>query len=153
MNQVNNSVFSKVFWITLLFKQNKYHKYGVLLHTFKVILAAIKAKDYKFLASALLHDIAKPFVAYIDNKKEDGYGYSFTDHEEKSYQIIENWFFISDWTKDIVRYHYLIRDISKCKDKKNLIRLERLEQSWATLDENFISYLHTFLKYDDFGKS
>ncbi len=153
MTVVNNSVFSYIFWHSLLIKQNRHHKYGVLLHTFKVTLAVIKAKDYKFIASALLHDIAKPFVAYIDEKKEDGYGYSFTDHEEKSYLIIKNWFFLSDWTKDIVRYHYIIRDISKCKDKKNLIRLERLEQSWAILDEEFIAYLHTFLKYDDFGKS
>ncbi len=95
MNRTNNSIFSKVFWITLLFKQNEYHKYGVLLHTFKVLYGVLKARDYKFIASALFHDIGKPIVAY--QKPEDILvdEYSFTDHEEKSYQIIKNWFFLS----------------------------------------------------------
>lgn len=42
--------------------------------------------------------------------------YSFTDHEEISYQMIKDWPFISDYTKNLVRYHYLIRRISKAKE-------------------------------------
>ncbi len=153
MTVVNNSVFSYIFWHSLLIKQNRHHKYGVLFHTFKVTLAVIKSKDYKFIASALLHDIAKPFVTYIDEKKEDGYGYSFTDHEEKSYLIIKNWFFLSDWTKDIVRYHYIIRDISKCEEEGKLERLARLQKSWDSLDDKFIEELRVFIVYDEYGKS
>ena len=63
-----------------------------------------------------MHDIGKPSTAYIKNRDDaDNSEYSFTDHEEKSYQIIKNWFFISEHTKKIVRYHYLIRDIKKSK--------------------------------------
>lgn len=153
MNPTNNSIFSKVFWITLLLKQNEYHKYGVLLHTLRVVYGVLKAKDYKFIASAFLHDLGKPIVAYQKEEDIEVGEYSFTDHEEKSYQIIKNWFFISSWTKDIVRYHYLIRDIGKCKQENNIDRLERLEKSWATLDDKFISHLETFLIYDDFGKN
>ncbi len=153
MNQIYNSIFSKVFWITLLFKQNEYHKYGVLLHTFRVFYGVLKAKDHKYLAAALFHDIGKPFVAY--QKPEDILvdEYSFTNHEERSYQIIKNWFFLSDWTKNIVRYHYIIRDIGKCKVEKKFKRLARLEKSWDTFDNKFIAQLEIFLKYDDFGKS
>ncbi|MCK5110457.1 MAG: HD domain-containing protein [Arcobacteraceae bacterium] len=153
MNQTNNSIFSKVFWITLLFKQNEYHKYGVLLHTFKVLYSVLKAGDYKFISSALFHDIGKPVVAYQKPEDIPVNEYSFTDHEEKSYQIIKNWPFLSDWTKNIVRYHYILRDIGKCKEEGNFKRFERLEKSLSTLDDKFISQLKVFLKYDDFGKS
>ncbi len=152
MSNVNNSIFSKIFWHTLLIKQNNHHKYGVLLHTLKVFYGALKAKDYKFLIPALLHDIGKPIVAYQKSEDIIKDEYSFTDHEEKSYQIIKNWFFISQWTKDIVRYHYIIRDIWKCKKEGKLERLHRLQTTWDTLDEEFIAQLRVFLIYDDYGK-
>ena len=152
MNTVSNSVFSKVFWITLIIKQNEHHKYGVLLHTLKVVWGALKDKQYRFIIPALLHDLGKPVVAYQKEKDISTNTYSFTDHEEKSYQIIKNWFFLSDWTKDMVRYHYLIRDISKSKKEKKVQRLQRLENSWATLSPEFIKDLEQFFIYDDYGK-
>jgi predicted HD phosphohydrolase len=152
MTTINNSIFSKIFWHSLLIRQNNHHRYGVLLHTFKVCYAVLKAKDYKFLIPALLHDIGKPIVAYQKPEDIKTQEYSFTDHEEKSYTIIKNWFFLSDWTKNIVRYHYLIRDIWKCEKESKFERLVRLQKSWDTLDKEFISELRVFLTYDDYGK-
>ena len=152
LSQIKNSIFSKIFWITLLFKQNKYHKYGVLIHTLKVVLGVLKAKDFKFLAAALLHDIGKPFVAYQDKEDILVDEYSFTDHEERSYQMVKNWFILSDWTKNVIRYHYIIRDIQNSKRKGLLERLERLQKAYATLDDDFIKDLEKFLIYDDYGK-
>jgi len=152
LSQIKNSIFSKIFWITLLFKQNKYHKYGVLIHTLKVVLGVLKAKDFKFLAAALLHDIGKPFVAYQDKEDILVDEYSFTDHEERSYQMVKNWFILSDWTKNVIRYHYIIRDIQNSKRKGLFERLERLETAYATLDAVFIKDLKKFLIYDDYGK-
>jgi hypothetical protein len=147
-----NSIFCKVFWITLLFKQNKWHKHGVLGHTLKVLYGVLKAKDYKYIAVAILHDIGKPFVAYQDEEDILVGEYSFTDHEEKSYEIVKNWFFLSQWTKNLIRYHYIIRDIKNSKRKGLTKRLARLEKSWATLDKDFIKDLEKFLIYDDYGK-
>ena len=152
MSNTCNSIFSKVFWITTLFKQNNYHKYGVLLHTLKVAYGAIKDRNYKFIIPALFHDIGKPFVAYQKPTDIPLNIYSFTNHEEKSYQLIKNWFFISDWTKQIVRYHFIISDMQRSK-KNNLNKFYKLEKTWNSLDKNLISDLKIFLKYDDFGKS
>jgi len=151
-NNINNKITSRLFLETLFIKQNKWHKYGVLLHTLKVVFAVLKAKDYKFIASALFHDIGKPNVAYRDKEDILTGEYSFTDHEEKSYQIVKNWFFLSDWTKQIIRYHYIIRDLKNSKRKGLLDRLGRLEKAWATLDGEFIKELEVFLIYDDYGK-
>lgn len=153
LTPIKNSIFSKIFWKTLLFKQNKYHKYGVFLHTMRVLYAVLKAKDYRFIAAALFHDIGKPVVAYQDDEDIAIGDYSFTDHEEKSYQIVKNWFFLSDWTKDIIRYHYLIRDRKNSKRKKLDIRVKRLETQWKKLDEDFKKDLAIFLVYDDYGKN
>jgi len=152
MFKINNSIFSKIFWITLLIKQNEYHRYGVLLHTLKVLFGVLKAKDFRFVAAALFHDIGKPFVAYQDEDDILVGEYSFTDHEEKSYQIVKKWFFLSDYTKEIIRYHYIIRDIKNSKKKGNFSRLVRLEESYSKLDNAFIKDLETFLIYDDYGK-
>jgi len=152
LSNIDNSIFSKIFWTTLLFKQNKYHKYGVLLHTLKVVLGVLKARDFKFLVAAIFHDIGKPFVAYQDDEDILVDEYSFTDHEEKSYQIVKNWFILSDWTKNVIRYHYIIRDIENSKRKGLLDRLARLEKAYATLDDDFIKELEIFLIYDDYGK-
>ncbi|WP_187759773.1 HD domain-containing protein [Thiospirochaeta perfilievii] len=113
-----------MYWKTLLIKQNKHHRYGVLGHTLKVIFGAIKDKKYKFIVAGLLHDIGKPTVAF--QKPEDIIlgEYSFTDHEEVSYQMIKNWKFINNWTKNIVRYHYTIRDIEKCRRKGDKVVFE-----------------------------
>ena len=146
------SMFDKTFWITLFWKQNKYHVHGVFVHTMRVLYNVIKYRDYKFIAAAIFHDIGKPFSAY--QKEEDiiNKEYSFTDHEEYSYQIVKNWFFLSNWTKDVIRYHYIIRDIKKCKKKNDLKRLEKKETIFKTFDENFIQDLEKFLIYDDLGK-
>jgi hypothetical protein len=144
--------FSRIFWITLFFKQNKYHKYGVLLHTLKVCYKVLKDKKYKYFNVALFHDIGKPFVAHQDKEDIKTHEYSFTNHEEISYHIIKDWFFLSNWTKNMVRYHYIIRDLQKAKEKNNLKKLKRLEKIWAKLDNNFKNDLKVFLKYDDFGK-
>ena len=77
---------------------------------------ALKHGDFKFFAAGLLHDIGKPSTAFKKDAEDiEFHEYSFTDHEERSYQIIKNWPFISQFTKDVVRYHYLIRDIKKSK--------------------------------------
>ena len=146
-----NRVFSKPFLLTLFWKQNKYHRHGVLVHTLKVLYHTLINKDYKLLPSALLHDIGKPFVAYQDEEDVVTGEWSFTDHEEKSYQIIKNWNFISEYTKKIVRYHYLIRDIEKhkIKDPKRSAEKKRI---WDSLDEDIQEDLRRFIGYDDLGK-
>ena len=152
MNETSNSIFGKVFWTTLLIKQNEHHRYGVFLHTLKVTWGAIKDGQFRFIVPALLHDIGKPVVAYQKPKDIPMKTYSFTDHEEKSYLMVKSWFFLSDWTKDMIRYHYLIRDISKSKKENKLERLERLEKSWAKLTPEFIEDLEQFFIYDAYGK-
>jgi len=112
----------------------------------------IKDKNYKFIVPALLHDIGKPFIAYQKDTDIPLGIYSFTNHEEKSYQLIKNISFISQWTKDIVRHHFIIRDMKRCKEN-NIVKYEKLKQTWDTLDDEFINDLQTFLIYDDFGKS
>lgn len=152
MKEVNNSIYSKVFLESLFFTQNKWHQHGVLLHTLRVTYYAVKAEGFKFFAAACLHDIGKPFCAFVKDDEDREFGeYSFTDHEEKSYQIIKNWFFISEYTKKIVRYHYLIRDIKKSK-KEDLQRYAKKKAIWDTLDDIMKEDLARFLLYDDKGK-
>jgi len=152
MNTTNNKIFSYPFLDSLFFTQNKWHQHGVLLHTLRVTYSALKAGEFKFFAAGLLHDIGKPFTAF--KKDEEDYEFnewSFTDHEEKSYQIIKNWPFISEYTKKIVRYHYLIRDIKKSK-KEDLKRYVQKKEIWDSLDEDLQEDLRKFLHYDDLGK-
>jgi hypothetical protein len=152
MNQTNNKIFSKPFLDSLFFTQNEWHQHGVLMHTLRVVYEIVKAGDFKMLAAGFLHDIGKPFTAF--KKDADDYKYdewSFTDHEERSYQIIKNWPFISDYTKNIVRYHYLIRDIKKSK-KEDYKRYLEKKAIWDSLDEDLKSDLARFLQYDDRGK-
>ena len=102
--------------------------------------------------AALLHDIGKPFTAYRKDAEDREYGeYSFTDHEEMSYQIIKNWPFLSDYTKNLVRYHYLIRDLEKSK-KEDLPRYAKKYAIWEKLDQDFKEDLARFMMYDDAGK-
>ncbi len=122
------------------------------MHTLRVTYYALKAGDFKLFAAALLHDVGKPSTAFIKDEEDRKFGeYSFTDHEERSYQIIENWFFISDYTKKIVRYHYLIRDIKKSKTE-DLERYALKKAIWDSLDESTQEELRKFLIYDDLGK-
>ena len=43
-------------------------------------------------------------------------------------------------------------DIEKSTRKKNFTRVERLQKSWDSLDDDFISDLEIFFKYDNLGK-
>ena len=151
MNQKRNTIRSKAFWHSLLWKQNGYHQHGVLLHTLRVTYHVLKHKEYKMFPAALLHDIGKPFVAYQKPEDVIRKEYSFTDHEERSYEVINNWSFVSDYTKLLVRYHYLIRDMSKHK-VKDPKRYEEKYEKWKDLTPEMQKDLSTFLKYDDLGK-
>lgn len=152
MNQVHNSIFSKPFLKSLFFTQNKWHQHGVFLHTLRVSYYCLKGGDYKFLAAGLLHDIGKPFSAFVKDKEdEDFHEYSFTDHEEKSYQIIKKWPLVSEYTKQLVRYHYLIRDMKK-SEKENFARYTQKKAIWDSLDKSLQDDLSRFLIYDDLGK-
>lgn len=152
MNRVNNRFFSRPFLESLFFVQNKWHQHGVLVHTLCVTYHILKAKEFRFFAAGLLHDIGKPFCAFKKDEEDIEFEeYSFTDHEERSYEIIKNWFFISEYTKNIVRYHYLIRDIVKSKEE-DYARYERKKKIWDTLSEDFKKDLEKFIIYDDLGK-
>jgi len=152
MNEINNKIFSKPFLVSLFFKQNKWHQHGVLVHTLKVLYGVIKAKKYNFIVPALLHDIGKPFVAYKKDQEDIDFDeYSFTDHEERSYQLIKNIPFISSYTKKLVRYHYLIRDIKKSK-KEDILRYTNKIKIWNSLDDGLKKDLAEFLIYDDLAK-
>jgi len=151
-SSVNNSIFSKPFLDSLFFTQNKWHQHGVFLHTLRVTYYSLKAGEWNFFAAALLHDIGKPFCAFKKDEEDfEFHEWSFTDHEERSYQIIKNWFFLSEYTKKIVRYHYLIRDIRKSKVEDPQRYKEKIA-IWNTLDESMKEDLARFLSYDDAGK-
>jgi len=145
-------VFRKEFLITLFIKQNKWHKHNVLIHTLKVAYYAHKAKEYKMIPAAILHDIGKPFVAYQDKKDKISGEYSFTNHEEIGYQLIKKMPFISNYTKNLVRYHYLIRGIQKAQEKGQTGKYKRLKRIFNKLDQNFIKDLEKFLIFDDKAK-
>lgn len=152
MSRVKNSIISKAFWKSLLFTQNKWHQHGVLVHTLRVTYYVIKAREFRFIASAMLHDIGKPVAAFKKDAEDIKYNeYSFTDHEERSYQIIKNWYFISSYSKEVVRYHYLIRDLRKSK-KNNPQRYERKKKIWDKLSDELKDDLALFLIYDDAAK-
>lgn len=142
---------AKPFFISLFWKQNKHHKHGVLLHTLRVAYHVVKSRKYKMLPAALLHDIGKPFVAYQKEEDIATGEYSFTDHEEKSYQMIKEWRFVSDYTKIMVRYHYLIRDIDKHKTKDPDRSIAKKE-IWESLSSQMQEDLKLFLHFDDLGK-
>jgi len=152
MNTINNSFFSKPFLKSLFFTQNKWHQHGVLLHTFRVTYYILKAGEFKMLGAGLLHDVGKPFTAFVKDEEDVAFNeYSFTDHEERSYQIIKNWKFVSEYTKNLVRYHYLIRDIKKSKIE-SIERYTQKQNIWNSLDEEMQEELRKFLHYDDLGK-
>jgi len=147
-----NKIFSKPFLVTLFWKQNAHHRHGVFVHTLKVTWHALRHGDFRLIPAALLHDIGKPAVAYQKEEDIAADEWSFTDHEEYSYRIIERWPFLSPYTKEIVRYHYLIRDIEKHK-YKDPARYEAKKRIWESLDSGMQEDLRRFLKYDDLAKS
>ena len=142
---------AKPFLISLFWKQNKHHRHGVFIHTMRVAWYALRHGDVRMIPAALLHDIGKPVVAYQKPEDIEAKEYSFTDHEEKSYQIIKNWPFLSDYTKELVWWHYLIRDIDKHKDKDQK-RYQEKKKIWDGLDEEMQADLKRFLNYDDLAK-
>ena len=77
--------------------------------------------------------------------------YSFHNHEELSYQIIKNWK-ISTYTKNLVRYHYLIRGMEKAKERNQMGKYKRMKRSYDKLDSSFINELELFMKFDDLAK-
>jgi len=151
----------KIFFITLFWKQNKFHKHSVLIHTILVLWYSILANKPKYYLAAILHDIGKPFVATKDEAED---GYSFTNHEEKSYQMIKKIPFISDDTKNIVRYHYLrrriIKDSEKLKIGKNSSNGDPISQqsvndmidTYNSFSIDFQKDLRMFMILDDKAK-
>ncbi len=144
--------YGKAFWMTLLVKQNKHHKHNVFVHTLKVAYHIAKAGRWDLVAAALLHDIAKPFSAYQDDEDKLTGEYSFTNHEAMGHYLIKDWKFISDKTKDIVRYHYLIRGMHKAKKKGNINKYNRLKRLWDGLTDTMRKDLSIFMTADDKGK-
>ena len=149
-----NTFLNKNFWRSLLYRQNDHHRFGVFRHTMMVVYHLLKAKEYKMVMAALLHDIGKPFTAKADAKDiARGRGeLSFTNHEELSYQIIKQWGFIGEHTKLIVRHHYLIRGMSKAKENGQFAKQRRLQRVWNNLSEEMKADLGIFLKADDAAK-
>lgn len=141
----------RIFLITLLWRQNNYHAHGVLVHTLRVCLEVIKAKKWRMLPAALLHDVGKPGVAYQKLEDQKTGEYSFTDHEEASYLIIKSWPFLSNYTKDLVRYHYLIRRMTKAK-QKGLAEYAFLKQTWDKISPQMQKEIAQFMRLDDLGK-
>lgn len=144
-------ILKKEFFTTLFIKQNKWHKFGVLLHTLAVVFHTFKAKKYKMIPAAFLHDIGKPYVAFQDENDKITNEYSFYNHEEISYQIIKDWK-VSPYTKKLVRYHYLLRGMQKAFEKNHMARYFRMKRAYESLDEDFICDLKLFMKFDDLGK-
>ena len=148
----SNRIFRKEFFITLFIKQNKWHRYSVLVHTLMVVYHAIKAKQYKMITAGLLHDIGKPVLAYQGANDRLTGQYSFTNHEEVGYQMIKNVPFISDYTKNLVRYHFLIRGMDIAQRKGYDGRYRRMKRIYDSLDESFVEDLKLFLEFDDLAK-
>ena len=147
--------FKKPFFKTLFWHQNKWHRYGIIKHSLAVVSHLIKMEEYKMIPAGLLHDIGKAYAAYYDAEDIAGgcVDCSFTAHEDFGYHIIKNWtgWLVSDYTKNIVRYHYLIRALGKEK-KRNPNKYRRLKRIWDKLDDDFKKDLKVFLLADDLGK-
>jgi predicted HD phosphohydrolase len=145
-------------FITTFWKQNKWHKHGVFIHTLGVVISAIRSGDFNMIPAAFLHDLGKPLLATRDDDKDE-LSYSFKGHEEGSYEVIKSWKFISKYTKELVRWHYLIRGKAKAKEKYEktgdesyLKEYERQQKIWDSLDKKVQEDLKKFLRHDDRGK-
>lgn len=137
--------------ITLLWKQNSYHQHGIIVHTLRVTWELIKARHWRMVAAGLLHDFGKHLSAHQKPEDVINNEYSFTDHEERSFELIKDWPLVSDYTKNLVRWHYLIRRKGKAK-QKGLAEYEELEKTWQSFTPEFQKDLAIFLKCDDLGK-
>ena len=144
-------VFRKEFFITLFLKQNKHHRFGVLLHTLALVYHTTRHKQYKMIPSAFLHDIGKPIITFQDEKNKITGEHSFYNHEELSYQVIKSWKILT-YTKNLVRYHYLIRGMYKAKERNQIGKYKRMKRSYDKLDSSFINDLELFMKFDDLAK-
>lgn len=142
----------KAFLTTMFIKQNKYHAHSVIGHTIKVAYELAKKGRWDLVPAGILHDIAKPLSAYQDQEDLITGEYSFTNHEVFGYLVIKDCLFISDYTKNIVRYHYIIRGMHKAKLKDDLPKYRRLKRIWNGLSDNFKADLGIFLAADDLGK-
>ncbi|AXH14690.1 phosphohydrolase [Malaciobacter mytili LMG 24559] len=144
-------IFRKTFFITLFIKQNKWHYYGVLAHTLALVFHLVKNRQFKMIGAGFLHDIAKPIIAFQDDEDKKTNQYSFHNHEELSFFIVRNWP-ISLYTKNLVRYHYIIRGMQKAKERNQINKYKRMKRSYEKLDKDFIIDLKIFMKYDDLAK-
>jgi len=147
-----NKIFRKIFWITLFWKQNEWHQHSVLGHTLKVVWHILKNREFQMLSAGFLHDIGKPIVAFQDEGDRLTGEYSFTNHEEISYQLIKKVPFISEYTKKLVRYHYLIRGMEVSKRKGREAKYKRMKRIYDELNETFIKDLEKFIVFDDLSK-
>ncbi|HIQ28241.1 MAG TPA: HD domain-containing protein [Sulfurovum sp.] len=149
-----NSIYSYNFWKSLLFRQNDHHRYGVFRHTVMVAYHLLREKQYKLILASLMHDFGKPLTAKPDNDDiARGNGeLSFRNHEAISYLVIKNWRFVSDYSKEIVRHHYLIRGMGKAKKKNEMPKYRRLKRTWDGLSDEMKKDLAVFLKADDLAK-
>jgi hypothetical protein len=145
------NLFTKKFWHTLLFKQNNQYPYGIIIYNIKTLWNILKNKDYRFIPVALLHTIGKPFAAYQTQKDIINKEYSFTDHEEVSYQIIQNYSFINQWTKDMVRYHNLLNIINTNEQNNASHKNQHYKKIHWELDDSFIDDLKQFEKYYNYS--
>jgi hypothetical protein len=148
----------KYFLMTLFIKQNKYHRFSVLRHTLVVTKYCFIHKKYSMIPAGLLHDIGKPVVAFQDEKDKVENTYSFTGHEEKSYEIIRKWP-ISNRTKILVRYHYLItgmatdtRKFTKTGEQRFKDSFDKRLEIWNSLNAAQQYELMVFKIFDDLGK-
>lgn len=142
----------KVLFVTTFIKQNKWHNSGVFGHTLKVMAQVVKHNDWKFFTAAVLHDIGKPLIAFQNEADKITDTYSFVDHEEAGYLVVKDWRFLSDWNKNIVRHHYLVRDMMKSKEKGNVSRYNAKKAIWNNLSEEMQKELKQFMQYDDAAK-
>ena len=147
-----NRIFRKEFFITLFIKQNKWHRYSVFGHTLMLVYHAIKAKQYKMITAGFLHDIGKPILAFQRESDKLTGEYSFTNHEEIGYQLIKKMPFVSDYTKKLVRYHFLIRGMEISKRKGYEGKYRRMKRIYDGLDEKFVEDLKLFIEFDDRAK-
>ncbi len=136
----------------MFYKQNKWHNHGVFIHTLLVVYYVCKAKRFDMVAAGFLHDIGKPLCAYRDEEDIITGEYSFTNHEEISYQLIKNSKYISSFTKQLVRHHYLLRGMKNAKTKNQIGKYNRIKRIYDTLDVRFIADLKQFLVFDDLAK-
>ncbi len=150
---MRNAIGSRAFLRSLFWIQNTWHQHGVLVHTLKVTYFSLRKGYWDLFTSALLHDIGKPFVA---NQKETTDRrtdiYSFNNHEEYGFHVIKKCPLISQRTKNIVRYHYLIRGIELSHKRQQANKHRRLTRIWNNLSPQMQDDLVRFKEIDDLGK-